>query len=84
MLEPRQGTLHGITTLGYHYPEVRFTVSVSSGTYVRSLVEDIGTVLTTGAYVSNLRRIVVGDFILSDAITTDNLDIELIKQHLQV
>ena len=84
VLEPRQVTIHGITNLSYHYPEVRFTVSVSSGTYIRSLVEDIGTVLTTGAYVSNLRRIVVGDFILSDAITTDNLDIELIKQHLQV
>jgi tRNA pseudouridine55 synthase len=84
VLEARQVTINSITNLSYHYPEVRFTVSVSSGTYIRSLVEDIGKALGTGAYMSALRRTIVGHFELSDAIITDNLDIELIKQNLKL
>lgn len=52
----------------YSHPHVKFTVAVSSGTYVRSLVEDIAKKLDTGAYMSGLRRTRVGNFLLQDAI----------------
>lgn len=68
VLEPRQVTIYEISDVMYAYPEVKFTVKVSSGTYIRSLVQDIGTRLGTGAYMSDLRRTKVGDFDIKDSI----------------
>lgn len=65
-LEPRKVTVYSLQMTDYSYPEVKFTSKVSSGTYIRSLVEDIGTKLGTGAYMSNLRRTQVGQFVLTD------------------
>lgn len=48
-------------------PFVRFKVTVSSGTYIRSLVHDFGQSLGTGAILTNLRRTRVGDFTLQEA-----------------
>jgi tRNA pseudouridine55 synthase len=48
-LEARPVTIHSITAVSHSYPEVRFTAHVSSGTYVRSLVDDIGAHLGVGA-----------------------------------
>lgn len=59
----------------YEYPEVKFTSSVSSGTYIRSLVEDIGKELGTGAYMSALRRTEVGDFKIEHAQQITGLDL---------
>lgn len=64
-IEPRAITIHQITDIRYRYPVVQFTASVSSGTYIRSLVEDIGTKLETGAYMTGLRRTQVGQFKIS-------------------
>jgi tRNA pseudouridine55 synthase len=73
-IEPRPVTIYEMELLSYAYPEVRFTSQVSSGTYVRSLVEDIGATLETGAYMSGLRRTRVGDFKLEDAISVEKVD----------
>lgn len=67
-LEPRPVTIHSIELTGYRYPEVKFTAHVSSGTYIRSLVVDIGEKLGTGAYMSDLRRSKVGGFDLGQAV----------------
>ncbi len=45
-----------------------FEVRCSSGTYVRSLVDDLGRALGGGAHVATLRRTAVGAFTLSDAV----------------
>jgi tRNA pseudouridine55 synthase len=66
-LEARTVTIYSIEDLIYDYPKVSFTVSVSSGTYVRSLAADIGAKLGVGAYLSSLRRIEVGDFSVKNA-----------------
>ena len=67
-LKPRSVTIHNITGVKYDYPYVSFTADVSSGTYIRSLVEDIGNELTTGAYMSDLRRTKVGEFSLTNEV----------------
>ena len=72
-LEPRKVTIHDITHVLYHYPEVKFTAHVSSGTYIRSLVEDIGKQLETGAYMSALCRTQVGEFKLENAVGVPDL-----------
>jgi tRNA pseudouridine55 synthase len=48
-------------------PFVRFKVRVSSGTYVRSLIHDIGQELGSGAIMTALRRTRVGEFKIEDA-----------------
>ncbi len=73
-LEARPVTIHRLELTGYDYPLVHFTADVGSGTYIRSLAEDLGKVLGTGAYMSALRRTRVGQFSLNDAchITDDD------------
>lgn len=61
-LEPRKVRVYSLELIGYRYPIVSFTAKVSSGTYIRSLVEDIGNALGTGAYMTALRRTQVGDY----------------------
>jgi len=68
VIEPRKVRINSLDLTDYNYPEVKFTNSVSSGTYIRSLVEDIGKKLETGAYMSDLRRTIVGDFDLKNSI----------------
>jgi len=72
-LKAREVTMQG-KDIEIDYPFVRFTVTVSSGTYIRSLVHDIGKVLGCGAIMTALRRTRVGDFKLEDAISLEELN----------
>jgi len=83
VMEPRTVTIHKIDGVSYDYPIVKFTVDVSSGTYIRSLTEDIGKKLTTGAYMSNLRRTTVGKFSLEGTLTIEKLSLQTLLDHLQ-
>ena len=80
-LEPRKVKVYEITEVKYHYPEIKFATKVSSGTYIRSLVEDIGNRLGTGAYMTNLRRTSVGDLSVGASNRIDDLA-EPLSQHL--
>jgi len=82
-LEPRPATIHQLAITGYDYPFVRFTAAVSSGTYIRSLVEDIGRDLQTGAYMSDLRRTKVGKFTIDGAIGIDELNPQVLTGRLR-
>ena len=66
-LEPRKIQVHHLEVLEWAPPEVVVDVHCSSGTYVRSLANDIGTQLGTGAYLVGLRRTKRGRFSLRDA-----------------
>jgi tRNA pseudouridine55 synthase len=72
-LEPREVTIYEIADVIYDYPILKFTTKVSSGTYIRSLAEDIGDALGTGAYLSALRRTQVGQFNLKNASKIEDL-----------
>ncbi len=67
-LEACPVTIYSNKLTSYDYPFVKFTSEVGSGTYIRSLVEDLGKLLGTGAYMSDLRRTHVGQFKLDDAL----------------
>ncbi|QTR48649.1 tRNA pseudouridine(55) synthase TruB [Candidatus Thiothrix anitrata] len=54
--EPRHVTIHELTLLERTPTTLNFTITCSKGTYIRTLVEDIGEALGCGAYVSALRR----------------------------
>ncbi len=75
-LKPSTVTVYSIELKEYEYPIVRFVSKVSSGTYIRSLVEDIGKVLGSGAYTKELHRTSVGLFHLKNALAVDDLKAE--------
>lgn len=58
----RQVMVFSLELLGYAYPKVKVRAHVGSGTYIRTLAEDVGKVLETGAYCSELRRTKVGEW----------------------
>ena len=66
-LEPRKVTINRLEVISYKYPEVKLITDVSSGTYIRSLVEDIGKFLGSGAYATSLQRTKIGNFSLNYA-----------------
>lgn len=63
----REVTIYGIEILSYNYPELKIRVYCSSGTYIRTLAEDIGEALGTGAYLTALRRLQIGDYSITNA-----------------
>jgi tRNA pseudouridine55 synthase len=67
-IEPRGVTINRLELVDYSYPEAKLLADVSSGTYIRTLVEDLGHTLGTGAYTTALRRTRVGKFIVEDSI----------------
>jgi len=75
-IEPRKVTIHSINMVSYAYPSVEMIVRVSSGTYIRSLVEDIGKNLGTGAYLSSLTRTEVGKYKLSKSTKLEEINID--------
>lgn len=82
-IEPRPVTIYSLICTDYNYPFVQFTVEVSSGTYIRSLVEDLGRTLGTGAYMADLRRTRVGEFTITNACTVQDLTPETLEQQLR-
>jgi tRNA pseudouridine55 synthase len=63
----------GFTRSGRDTLDVDVEVECSSGTYVRALARDLGTALGVGGHLTALRRVRVGPFELSDALTLDEL-----------
>lgn len=72
-IPPRQVTVSRLQVAEYDYPYLKCVCDVSSGTYIRTLVEDIGKSLNTGAYCLELRRTRIGDHQIADAQSIDKL-----------
>ena len=68
----RQVEIYSIDILEYNFPILKIRTHVSSGTYIRTLAEDIGKVLNTGAYLTELRRIKIANYNVKDAIPLDS------------
>ena len=67
--KPRPVHFYEIEILEINLPLVRFCVTCSKGTYIRTLCHDIGEKLGCGAAMETLLRTKVGRFTLDDAIT---------------
>jgi tRNA pseudouridine55 synthase len=71
-IKSRQVTVSVFETDSSRFPEVDFRIVCSKGTYIRSMVRDLGLLLNNGAYMSALRRTRIGDFRVDNADTLDN------------
>ncbi len=70
---PRRVRIHALELLRFAEDSLELRVRCSKGTYIRTLVEDIGRALGCGAHVSALRRTASGAFRIEDAVTLDQL-----------
>lgn len=66
-LRSRQVNITAFDITRVDLPEIDFRVVCSKGTYIRSLIHDLGKVLNNGAYLSKLKRTKNGNYSLSDA-----------------
>lgn len=71
-IKSRQVTVSVFETNASRFPAVDFRIVCSKGTYIRSLVRDLGLLLNNGAYMSALRRTRIGEFRVDEADTLDN------------
>src|SRR5699024_9764051 len=69
----RKVNIYDIDLLDFAFPKARIRITCSKGTYIRTLVDDIGEKLGTFAYVDELIRIRVGDLDIKDAIKSEDL-----------
>lgn len=70
-IEPRNVTIYDIKMIDYQFPLLKIMVKCSSGTYIRTLGEDIGQKLGCGAYLTQLRRTNIGKYDLENAQTIE-------------
>ncbi len=80
-LEPKQISVSQFEVYEYEYPTLKCKIKCSTGTYIRTLVHDLGTKLGTYATSKNLRRISIGSFNVNEAIKSDEL-LELGKENI--
>lgn len=73
--QSREVTIHTLTLLGFDEKSQQgeLEVSCSKGTYMRTLVEDIGKKLGVGAHVNALRRLASGSIGLEQALSLEDL-----------
>ncbi len=74
---PRQVYISRADLISWAAPRATIEVDCSKGTYIRSLAQDLGNFLGTGAYLSNLVRTRTGCFVLDEAWTLRELCAEL-------
>lgn len=69
----RKVKVYDIDLLDFAFPQATIRVTCSKGTYIRTLVDDIGEKLGTLAYVNELKRVRVGDLDVKDAINSEDI-----------
>lgn len=72
----RQVTIYDINIESYIYPYLIIKTKVSSGTYIRSLAQDIGEALGIGTYTTQLRRLSVGEYSVSEAKSLEDFTVQ--------
>lgn len=73
-LNYRSIIIHQLEILDIDIPYIKFKVTCSKGTYIRTLAHDIGKRLNCGAYLVQLNRVAIGDYSLQDAYDIKDLE----------
>ena len=82
MLEPRPVQVYCIELFEYEWPLARLRVDCGRGTYIRALARDLGQALQVGGYLTELVRIRVGEFLLRQAVTIEQLQAQSVQNYL--
>lgn len=71
-LEARSVKVYKITLLHYSYPSLKLKIETGPGVYIRSIANDLGEKLGTGAYLAGLIRTKVGKFTIEKSVELSN------------
>jgi len=80
--KPEKVKIYEISILKYKFPYLKIKLTCSSGTYIRSLANDIGKKLKCGALVEKLVRTKIDKFSIKNAITLSKLNSQNWKDFL--
>jgi tRNA pseudouridine55 synthase len=72
VLEKRKRDIKSVKILEYNYPEIKFSIEVSSGTYIRSFFEDVATMFGGVGTLKKLVRTKIGEFSVASSIEEEN------------
>lgn len=72
--EARDITVFSLEVLRFEGDEVELTIHVSKGTYIRTIVDDLGELLGCGAHVADLRRLAVGNYPIDRMVTLEYVE----------
>ena len=72
-VKPRQVTIHNLELMSFDNAQVQMDISCTKGTYIRSIVEDLGLALGCGAHVAQLKRLQAGPFVANQMVTLEGL-----------
>ncbi|MCW8863423.1 MAG: tRNA pseudouridine(55) synthase TruB [Colwellia sp.] len=72
--EARDITVFSLELLRFEHDEVELNIHVSKGTYIRTIVDDLGELLGCGAHVADLRRLAVGSYPIDKMVTLAQLE----------
>ena len=76
--EARKINIYHFEITNISLPVLSFKVVCSTGTYIRSLANDFGAALGCGGYLSSLRRTRIGEFEVSEALSMEQFEDNLI------
>lgn len=69
----RKVTIYDFKLLDFDFPKATFKITCSKGTYIRTLIDDLGEALGSFAFVNKLTRSKVGDFSIEEAIKSADI-----------
>ncbi|NII25734.1 tRNA pseudouridine(55) synthase TruB [Pseudoflavitalea sp. X16] len=81
-LEPRKITIKVFEITAIELPLIHFRVVCSTGTYIRSLANDVGAALGCGGHLSSLCRTRIGEFTLDKSMTIEQAQL-MIKEAIE-
>lgn len=72
-IKSREVEVHSFDIDKNDFPDLRFNISVSKGTYIRAIADDFGRLVESGGYLTELRRTKIGEYSVADAWSVDHL-----------
>ncbi len=82
-LAARTVRIDAIEILGYEWPNLRLRITCGKGTYIRSLARQIGSLLQTGGYLTQLRRTAIGPYNIEKSHRLDDLPQPIMPVNLE-
>jgi len=73
-LKPVSVNIHALELVSFNLPDIIIRIICSKGTYIRALARDLGFALKSGAYLKNLTRTRIGDYLLSESYTLEKFE----------
>lgn len=77
ILEPREVEVLSFELMGFNENVLKSKIRCSKGTYIRSLARDFGEAVSSGAYLSSLRRTAIGEIKVGSAYDIENFERKL-------